>query len=152
MKRILFALLVLALCMVLVLTGCQRETAARESFEQNPPQQPAGEQFPEQESPEEAPEQPIPGLEEPQRDGNWYADRYIRGLSLQRLEDFETPTDLPANDLVAFFFMANYDGEDKLPIPEGYRSNTDGSLRLPLVAGSEHLADKMRALIAKYDL
>ena len=28
----------------------------------------------------------------------------------------------------------------------------DGSLRLPLVAGSEHLADKMRALIAKYDL
>ena len=130
MKRILVAALALALCVALVLSGCQRETAARESFEQNPAQQPAEENAPGPDPSEEEPEE-LPGLEEPQRDADWYADRYIRGLSLQRLEDFGTPTDLPANDLVAFFFMANYDGEDKLPIPEGYRSNTDGVLLLP---------------------
>ena len=130
MKRILVDALALALCVALVLSGCQRETAARESFEQNPAQQPAEENAPGPEPSEEEPEE-IPGLEEPQRDADWYADRYIRGLSLQRLEDFGSPTDLPANDLVAFFFMANYDGEDKLPIPEGYRSNTDGALLLP---------------------
>ncbi len=130
MKRILFAALALTLCVALVLSGCQRETAARENFEQNPAQQPAEENTPGPEPFEEEPEE-IPGLEEPQRDADWYADRYIRGLSLQRLEDFDTPADLPANDLVAFFFMANYDGEDKLPIPEGYRSNTNGALLLP---------------------
>ncbi|MBP0963301.1 MAG: hypothetical protein J6Q99_03300 [Oscillospiraceae bacterium] len=69
--------------------------------------------------------------EQQSADAKWYADRYIAGLSLQRMEDFDTPADLPADDLAAFFFLANYDGEDKLPIPEGYRSNTDGSLRLP---------------------
>ena len=78
MKRILVAALALALCVALVLSGCQRETAARESFEQNPAQQPAKENAPGPEPSEEEPEE-IPGLEEPQRDADWYADRYIRG-------------------------------------------------------------------------
>lgn len=121
MKRSLLAFLVLMLCAVLVLSGCRRESAAREVFEQG--DQPAAEVSAEPELGEENAE---PGF-----DAERYADLYIEGLSLQRMEDFESPADLPANDLVAFFFMANYDGEDKLPIPEGYRSNTDGVLLLP---------------------
>jgi len=127
MKRILFAVMALVLCAALVLSGCQRETAARESYEQNLPQQSDREEAPEQEPYEEQ----FPEAAQPEKDADWYAEKYIRGLSLQRLEDFETPADLPANDLVAFFFMANYDGENKLPIPEGYRSNTNGALLLP---------------------
>ena len=129
MNRILTAALALVLCLCM-LCGCQRETGARESFEQNLPQQSAGQdaaELPE----EDFGLQQAPEGNEPEYDANWYAQRYIAGLSLQRMEDFDTPANIPSNDLVAFFFMANYDGEDKLPIPEGYRSNTDGTLRLP---------------------
>ncbi len=133
MKRTLWMMLTLCLCLMLVLCGCQRESSAREAFGQDGTVQsddresgPSGK--------EDGSEEPGEVIAEPNEQGydaEWYADRYIAGLSLQRMEDFESPARLPANDLVAFFFMANYDGEDKLPIPEGYRSNTDGSLRLP---------------------
>jgi hypothetical protein len=135
MKRILWIVLAVCLCLSLLLTGCQRESGAREAFEQGtarpPAAQPQKEPAQEEESLAQEGEE-IPAVDQQaQPDAKWYADRYITGLSLQRMEDFDTPADLPANDLVAFFFMANYDGEDKLPIPEGYRSNTDGTLRLP---------------------
>ena len=135
MKRTFVFVLALCLCFGLLLTGCRRESGAREAFEQGTAQPPAAkppqEQAGEEELLPEKWEEESSAEEQPQQDAEWYANRYISGLSLQRLEDFDTPTDLPANDLAAFFFMANYDGQDKLPIPEGYRSNTDGSLRLP---------------------
>ncbi|MBR5558849.1 MAG: hypothetical protein IKU72_01215 [Oscillospiraceae bacterium] len=133
MRQTLLTIAAVCLCLMLVLCGCQRQSSARQAFEEGTARVPAAPQKgdpKEEEAPEEE-QDPFEDLEQPEPDSTWYANRYIVGLSLQRLEDFETPADLPANDLAAFFFMANYDGEDKLPIPEGYRSNTDGSLRLP---------------------
>lgn len=134
MKRTLLVVLTLCLCLSLLLTGCQRQSGARQAFEEGTAQTPAAKPQKEDDGQEELPEdgeEDTAVLEQPQQDAQWYADRYISGLSLQRMEDFDTPADLPANDLVAFFFLANYDGEDKLPIPEGYRNTADGTLRLP---------------------
>ena len=134
MKRTLLIIVTLCLCLCLLLTGCQRESGARQAFEEGTAQPPTAKPKKEESGREEASEEweEDPAFsQQPQQDAKWYADRYIAGLSLQRMEDFDTPADLPANDLVAFFFLANYDGEDKLPIPEGYRSNTDGTLHLP---------------------
>lgn len=132
MKKALWAAVAVALCLALALCGCQRAESARETFEQGESRPAAGQsgQQTDPEAGEEIPaEEEQPGQTE--QDYSWYAQRYISGISLQRMEDFATPAEIAPNDLVAFFFLANYDGEDKLDIPEGYRSNTDGSLLLP---------------------
>lgn len=129
MKKALWAAAAFVLCLALVLCGCQRAESARETFEQGE-DRPAVSQSGQQTDPEAGEELPAEE-EQPEQDYSWYAQRYISGISLQRMEDFATPAEIAPNDLVAFFFLANYDGEDKLDIPEGYRSNTDGSLLLP---------------------
>lgn len=140
MKAILRFILILAVCLAVCLCGCSRQSGAREMYENGGlPLQEAGSP---QEGGEEGAELPdgetIPAPEGaadaeagPQQDNEWYANRYLRGISLYRMEDFASPSEIAPNDLVAFFFMANYEGEDKLPIPEGYRSTTDGELLLP---------------------
>ena len=129
MRKTLLTILAACLCALLLMTGCSRQSSARDAYEQGSTADLVD--TPKDEKTDDQPQEPAEAMDEAGQDAKWYANRYIAGLSLQRLEDFETPTDLSANDLAAFFFMANYDGEDKLPIPEGYRSNTDGSLRLP---------------------
>ena len=136
--RILAALLA---CLMVALCGCSRESGAREAYEKGtaphtaPENAPEADQTPGEEIPEPEAENPSEGDFDPageaQEDYEWYAARYITGLSLQRMEDFESPADISPNELVSFFFMANYEGEDKLPIPEGYRSAADGELLLP---------------------
>lgn len=129
MRRILPVLLAFGLCMSLVLAGCQRESGARQAFEEGA----AGQSEQQHENSADGEEIPQGGSEAQtqQMDYDWYATRYICNISLQRMEDFASAADIAPDDLVEFFFMANYDGEDKLPIPEGYRSSTDGEFMLP---------------------
>ena len=130
MRRILPLLLAFSLCMSLLLTGCQRESGARQAFEEGTAAQ-SGQQHENSAAGEEIPEDGSANQPQQQVDYDWYAERYIRNISLQRMEDFDSAADIAPDNLVAFFFMANYDGEDKLPIPEGYRSSTDGEFMLP---------------------
>lgn len=74
---------------------------------------------------------PAEGDSEPEPDLPWYAGHYIEGISLQRMDDFESPEDIRPDAFVRFFMTANYDGAEKLPIPEGYRSPNSNALLLP---------------------
>ena len=142
MKKTLWAVLALTLCLLLVLGGCQRTESARETFERG--EGPTDQSGSAGESGEEPPQQDQPA--EDDTDYDWYAQRYVSSLSLQRMEDFASPAEIDPDDLVAFFFMANYDGEDKLPIPEGYRSSTDGSLLLPAAEVESFVAALMEGI------
>ncbi len=81
------------------------------------------------ESGEEPPADPGPQPQQP--DLTEYNDRYIMAISLYRLDDFEAPEDIPPEAWVSYYLMAAYDGPGKLPIPEGYRNQTDFSLLIP---------------------
>lgn len=57
--------------------------------------------------------------------------RIIKELSIHRLDDFASAASIPPDGMVTFFFLANYDGEGKLPIPEGYRQSDGYTLVFP---------------------
>lgn len=46
------------------------------------------------------------------------------------MEDFASPEEIQPDEFVTFFVMANYQGDGKMPIPEGFRQ-VDGSLLIP---------------------
>lgn len=126
-----FKRLAIALCCLmlpLALTACDRTARpAPESYEESGLSQ------------EESP--PPREDEEPPLEPAWYAGHYIEGISLQRMEDFASSGDILPEEYVSFFMTANYDGQDKLPIPEGYRSS-EGELILP--------ADAVEGYVTEY--
>lgn len=73
-----------------------------------------------------------PGQEKapPQRPETDYSE-LITKLSIHRLDDFAKPKDIDPDQLVTYYFQANYDGEGKLPIPEGYRQDDGFTLVFP---------------------
>ncbi len=129
------AIIVGMLCVAILLSGCQREGSVRETHQQDAPdssqagaddgQAQTGQDIPTTEQSDTTPQadEPI--------DMETYATEYIEAISLQRMDDFASPSDIPPDSYVNFFMTANYDGADKMPIPEGYRSEVGGELLLP---------------------
>ena len=58
------------------------------------------------------------------------AEELLAQTSVARMEDFASPEEIQPDEFVTFFVMANYQGDGKMPIPEGFRQ-VDGSLLIP---------------------
>ena len=58
------------------------------------------------------------------------AEALLAKTSVARMDDFDSPQSIQPDNFVTFFVMANYQGADKMPIPEGFRQ-VDGSLLIP---------------------
>ncbi len=117
------------LVMAFLLGGCQSR-----QLEQLPPRSADGgavQNSSTQQSGQEEPPEPGSSSQEEQPTNQWYNETYISALSLYRLDDFQAPEDIPPDDWVRYYLMANYDGPGKMPIPEGYRNQQSYSLLIP---------------------
>lgn len=114
---------------VLGATGCAPRQM--ETLERSAASSPRSDKEDESSQSDEDPEEdPSSQEEEPKEDIRDTCQRLLSETSVFRMEDFASVDAILPDQYVTFYFMANYDGAEKLPIPEGFRQ-ADGSLLLP---------------------
>ena len=120
-------LIILCICSI-TLAGCSTRNPEKDpNNQQQPPDSPSQS---DSYSGKITVADPEDDVQEPTKDKNNY-QKVLTDLSVHRLDDFENPKELGADTLVTYYFMANYDGEGKLPIPEGFRQDDGSSLVFP---------------------
>ena len=100
----------------------QGVSTSREEGEDSQEEEPPAEEEGEEEEEESVSQAPALTTQE--------AEDLLAQTSVARMEDFASPQEIQPDNFVTFFVMANYQGADKMPIPEGFRQ-VDGSLLIP---------------------